>query len=266
MSYPFNNPDVDPLSQNQRIHTLEGRPSGGGGAGGGGPYKIPDFDLYPDNSIKVYPDVGLVGKVTIPPSPQVIPNVEMRYCFYRPMVAGGPFGPTFLFVREYNSVAWYVPIDPYKIVTANLNHEIDCEDFYQAYISGTNVKHVAILYTPFDVRFTASPTNSHIQLKFTLNIAPPSKPLGIKSYITMQPYLVTPNPPSNLSLPSGYRFLYEVSGMQGPPTFYIQGPLNQQGVFLYSSAYLSSGGSVTVANLQDLPSVYKSIFPQTWTR
>lgn len=109
MTFPLINPDVDPLSQNQRLTNLEKRPIPPGGSGGGGPYSIPDFDTYPDNTINLYPGVGVVGKITIPPSQQFFPNVDFRVCMYKPLLNELPYGPTFFYLRLYNSSVWGLP-------------------------------------------------------------------------------------------------------------------------------------------------------------
>lgn len=98
MTFPLNNPDVDPLSQNQRLNTLESLPSGRWARSGG----FPDFDDYPDNAMAVYSDVGLIGKVSVPPSNN-FPNADFKLCFYRELVNGAPLGSVYVFSRFYNS-------------------------------------------------------------------------------------------------------------------------------------------------------------------
>lgn len=61
MSFSFTNPDVDPLSLNERVRKLESRLGPGGSGGGAFVGSIPDFDQYPDNAVKVTND-GVIIK------------------------------------------------------------------------------------------------------------------------------------------------------------------------------------------------------------
>lgn len=105
MSFSFTNPDVDPLSLNERVRKLESRLGPGGSGGGSFAGSIPDFDQYPDNAIKVTNE-GMIVKLSVDDIGANIGLAEaggvgFKFCGFLPYWGGVLGAPCFIAARCY---------------------------------------------------------------------------------------------------------------------------------------------------------------------
>lgn len=105
MSFSFLNPDVDPLSLNERVRKLESRLSPGGSGGGAFVGSIPDFDQYPDNAVKVTNE-GVIVKLSFDDlgvniGPAEAGGIGLKCCGFMPFWGGMLGGFQFVAARIY---------------------------------------------------------------------------------------------------------------------------------------------------------------------
>lgn len=265
MTFSLKNPDVDPLSQNQRLNTLETFSPGGGGAGGGSPYQVPDFDLYPDNTIKVYPDVGLVGKISIPDSAQMFPGLEFKVCWYTPLINGVPLGKRFFVMRQHNAKPWTFSSSAATNPISKYFH-CDFEKFVQEYFA--NITNLLIYSISFviDVPFKVGAATYTMQTNFSMTGSVIQPPRPGNSSITLSGRVSSSNvnAPASLTLPAGYRFTFYISDERVWVQSFMKDNFTWPGQANYEPGPIFSP-RLTVTSLQDIPTVYKAFYPKSWT-
>lgn len=267
MPFPFNNPDVDPLSQNQRIDTLESAPSGGGG--NSGVLIAPDFDTYPDNSVKVYPGVGLVGKLSVPEAAQLAPGLDLKFCIYKTLINGLPLGTKLFFIRAYNPNPWTFPT---SIMTQGITKRfaVDNQDFYKKYFANSRRgAGIVGVQAQSDIPFTVGSSSHTFTITWSIEVSGEPSTFN-NTYVRMNGRVAPSLPvsltmPASLTLSAGYRFSFYSQNQSNFTSTVMQEITPTIGLLPAVPQEIVSP-TMYVVQLQDMLEVYKSFYPKSWTR